>query len=498
MHAQGKSCRFIGQYLEMSRNTVSKYLELSKISGYTTEGLLKLTDEQLNDIINPDVKANPQKRAELEKLFPVFDQKLRRTGMTKTKLWAEYRKEYPDGYKSTQFLKYYNQWRKAKKPTLRMIHKPGDKMFVDYTGQKMRIVDKVTGEKTEVEVFVAVLGASQYTYIEASPSQRLEDFVKSVENALHFFGGVPEAIVPDNLKSAVTKSHRYEPKVNESFNYFAEHYATFIFPARAYKPKDKALAENAVGISYSKIFAPLDKKVFFTLEALNKGILELLEEYNATPLSKLEYSRKDLFDDYEREILSPLPPARYDMKYTNPSTVYQNCHVYLREDKHYYSVPYMYLGKTVKVVYTQNLVEIYYKYKLLTTHERDRTVQGFTTRVEHLPEKHQHFLNRSPEKFIKSADKVGTYTRELIIKILETSRYADQAYRSCAGVLRMQNKVGNIRLDNACRRALEFEAYTCTVIERILAKDLDRYPETCSTNKKLPDHKNIRGDQDYK
>jgi transposase len=473
-------------------------LELSKISGYTIDGLLKLTDEQLNDIINPGINANPQRLVELKKLFPVFDQKLRRPGMTKTKLWAENYKEYPDGYCSTQFLKYYNQWRKAKKPTLRMIHKPGDKMYIDYTGQKMRIIDKVTGEKTEVEVFVAILGASQYTYVEASGSQRLEYFIKSVENALHYFGGVPEVIVPDNLKSAVTKSHRYEPKVNESFNNFAEHYATFIFPARAYKPKDKALAENAVGISYSKIFAPLDKKVFFTLEALNKGILELLVEYNSTPLAKLESSRKELFDEYERATLSPLPPTRYDMRYTNPSTVYQNCHVYLREDKHYYSVPYMYLGKTVKVVYTQNLVEIYYKYKLLTTHGRDRTIQGFTTRVEHLHEQHQYFLNQSPEKFIESADKVGTYTREMIIKILETSHYADQAYRSCAGVLRLQNRVGNIRLENACRRALEFEAYTCTVVERILAKDLDKYPEPGSTNKKLPNHKNIRGEKGYK
>lgn len=498
MHAQGKSRRFISQYLGLSRNTVSKYLDLAKVSGYTTEGLLQLTEEQLNDVINPVVSPNPQKLEQLEKLFPLLDQRLRRTGMTKTKLWAEYRREHPDGYSSTQFLKYYNQWRNAKKPTLRMIHKPGDKMYVDYAGQKMRIVDKLTGEKTEVEVFVAVLGASQYTYLEASKSQKLEDFIISVENALHFFGGVPKAIVPDNLKSAVTKAHRFEPKVNESFNYFAEHYATFIFPARVRKPKDKAHAERAVGISYSRIYAPLDKKVFFTLEALNKAILELLEEYNSSPLSKLESSRKELFEGYEKKELSPLPPFRYDMKYSNPSTVYQNCHVYLREDKHYYSVPYMYLGKRVKVVYTQHLVEIYYKYKLLATHERDRTIQGFTTKVEHLPEKHQHYMDQSPEKFIEDADSVGTFTRELIMKILETSRYVDQAYRSCSGVLRLKNKVGNIRLENACRRALEFEAYNCTVVENILARDLDKYSEPGSTNKKLPNHKNIRGKEDYK
>jgi len=498
LHGQGKSDRFIAEYLGLSRNTVSKYIGLFKVSGYTIDGLLCLNDEQLNDIVNPIVSTRPQKAIDLEKLFPVLDQKLRRAGMTKQKVWEEYRKDHPEGYRYTQFRHYYNLWRDAKKPSMRMIHKPGDKMYIDYTGHKMRLVDKLSGKKTEVEIFVAVLGASQYTYIEASPSQKKEDFIKSVENALHFFDGVPEAIVPDNLKSAVTKPNRYEPTLNESFYYFAEHYATVIFPARVRKPKDKALAENAVGISYSRIFAPLDKKVFFNLKSLNEAIWEKLEEYNATPLTNRENSRKELFEEFEKEALNPLPPTRYDMKYSNPGTVYKNYHVYLREDKHYYSVPYQYIGKKVKVVYTQDLVEVYYKYTLIAFHGRNRTPQGFTTIKDHMPSKHQHYANQSPERFIKQADEIGTHTRRMVMRILETSRYAESAYRSCSGLFNLSKKVGNVRLENACRRALEFEVYTYEVVKNILAKDMDKYHESDPKIKQLPKHGNIRGKKNYK
>ena len=226
--------------------------------------------------------------------------------------------------------------------------------------------------------------------------------------------------------------------------------------------------------------------------------MEKLEEYNGSPLTNLESSRKDLFEEIEKEALSPLPPTRYDMKYSNPGTVHKNCHVYLREDKHYYSVPYQYLGKKVKVVYTQNLVDIYYNYKLIASHERERSVQGFTTNTEHLPSKHQYIVNQSPERFIKQADEIGTYTRQMVIRILETSRYADAAFRSCSGIINLSRKVGIVRLENACRRALEFDVYTYKVVESILAKELDRYPEPEKKVKNLPKHNNIRGKQNYK
>lgn len=498
LHGQGKSDRFIADYLGISRNTVSKYLGLFRVSGYTIDGLLCLNDEQLDGIINPVSTPRPAKAVELEAFFPILDQKLRRKGMTKQKVWEEYRKDHPGGYSFTQFRDYYNQWRDAKKPSFRMVHKPGDKMYVDYTGQKLRIVDKLSGEKREVEVYVAVLGASQYTYIEASASQKKEDFILSTERALHFFGGVPDAIVPDNLKSAVTTPDRYEPLLNETYYYFAEHYATVIFPARVRKPKDKALAENAVGISYSKIFAPLQKKVFFPLESLNEAIWEMLKEYNAAPLSNRESSRLELFEELDKKAHNPLPPTRYDMKYSNPGTVHKTYHVYLREDKHYYSVPYQYIGKKVKVTYTHNHVEVYYNYKLIASHNRDRTPQGYTTNKEHMPSKHQHYANRSPEVYLKQADEIGTYTREMVMRILETSRYPDAAYRSCSGLINLSRKVGGVRLENACKRALEFEVYTYKVVETILAKEMDRYREADPKIKQLPKHKNIRGKNNYK
>lgn len=498
LYQSGKSKRFIAEYLGISRNTVNKYLDLVVLSGQSLEVLLQKSDQELNRIFESKVINKPKKLVELEKLFPLIDKELKRPGVTKQVLWERYIKNHPEGYKSTQFMHYYNVWKRSSSPTLHLNHKAGEMLFIDFTGHKMRIADKQTGEKTEVEVFVAVLGASRYTYVEACPSQKKEDFLRCVENALHYMGGVPEALVPDNLKSAVTKADRYEPMVNETFLDFAEHYETVVYPARVRKPKDKSLVENAVGIAYERIFAPLGRRTFFNLESLNNAIYSKLDELNSITLTRRTRSRKDLFEEIEKPMLKPLPAHRYKIRQYALGTVYKNCHVYLQKDRHYYSVPYYYLGKKVKIIYTQDEVKIYYNYNLIAEHQRDTTEEEYTTVPEHLPEKHQYILELSPEKLIDEADKIGTYTRELIIKILEEGNYPRSAFRSCSGIINLARKVNPLRVENACKRAIEFRAHNYRMVRTILEKGLDRIIDEDPPSIQLPDHKNIRGKRNYK
>lgn len=498
LHESGKSKRFIAEYLGISRNTVTKYLDFYKVCGKNYEEINELTDQQLEDMFEPQVKELPEKLKVLQELFPVIDQKLKRPGMTKQRAWEEYLQDHPDGYGSTQFCHYFNLWKKSSSVTMHMTHKAGDKMFIDFTGRKLAITDKKTGEKTQLEVFAAILGASQYTYVEAVRSQKKEDFISCVENALHFFGGVPQAIVPDNLRSAVTSANRYEPVLNETFKDFADHYQTIVYPTRIRKPKDKSLVEGVVKIIYRRIFAKLDKKTFYDLESLNLAILKELAAHNDTPLTGRKYSRKDLFEQMEKNILNSLPAQPYHMKEFAMGTVYKNSHVYLARDKHYYSVPYYYLRKKVKIIYTQEIVEIYYNYKRIAVHDRDRQPHGYTTITDHLPESHQYVKELSPEKLIKEADEIGVNTRELIIKILEEGSYPAQAHSSCSGVIGFASKVGAVRVENACKRALDYGQHTYTVIKNILEKGLDKLLDETQDHVILPEHKNIRGKQNYK
>lgn len=498
LHQSGKSKRFIAEYLDISRNTVTKYLDFFNVCGRTYEEIIKLSDKQIEDLFEPQVRQIPVKLKQLQGLFPVIDQKLRRPGMTKQKAWEEYKKDHPDGYLITQFCHYYNLWKKSSSSTLHMTHKAGDKMFIDFTGRKLHIVDRKTGEKTSMEVFVAILGASQYTYVEATRSQKKEDFIGGVENALHYFGGVPEAIVPDNLKSAVTTANRYEPVLNETFKDFADHYQTVVYPTRIRKPKDKSLVEGVVRIIYQRIFTRLDKRTFQSLEQLNLAILKELSNHNNTVLTGRKFSRKNLFEQMEMNILAPLPASPYLMKEYAMGTVYKNSHVYLSKDKHYYSVPYYYLRKKVKIIYSQNKVEIYYKYKSIAIHDRNRTPNQYTTVTDHLPESHRYIKEINPEKLISQADEIGVNTRELIIKLLEEISYPDQAFRSCSGVIGLAGKVGAVRVEKACKRALDYGQHTYTVVKNILERGLDRITDEDQDHISLPDHENIRGKQNYK
>ena len=399
-HTSGVSKRRISQQLGISRNTVAKYIDFFKPYRLTAYEVEKMTLEELHGLFKADQRPKSPKLVELQRYFPYFDKEIRKTGVTLQLLWEEYYAKHPDGFRLSQFKYWYAEWQKETSPVMRMEHKAGDKLFIDFTGKKLTIVERDTGELKELEVFVCILGSSQYTYVEACASQKLEDFIRCTENPLWFYGGVPRALVPDNLKSAVTKSSRYEPKVNEVFADFAEHYETAVLPTRTYRPRDKAIVENAVRIIYTRVFAPLRNETFHSVADINTAIRELLEKHKDMSFRGREYSRRSLFLEVESRELMPLPEKRYEIKRYAQATVHKNSHIYLGRDKHYYSVHYRHIGKQVKLVYTDSMVEVYHKHERLAVHRRNRKRYGYTTLAGHMPSHHRFVSEWSSERFI--------------------------------------------------------------------------------------------------
>lgn len=376
-------------------------------------------------------------------------------------------------------------------------HKVGDKMFVDFTGKKLEIVDESTGEINEVEVFVAILGSSQLTYVEAVRSQKKGDWIRANENAFQYFGGATHAITPDCLKSAVTKGNRYEPDINPDYNDFAVHYGTVVIPARPNRPKDKSLVENAVKITYQRIFAPLRDRVFFTLEELNEAIRDLLEEHNNRLMQKMKISRRQLFEETERNALLPLPVERYEFKRFQKAKVQFNYHVYLKEDKHYYSVPYRYKGREIRLIYTDFAVEMFHANIRIARHARNCTPHRYTTATEHMPSHHRFLLEWNPERIMRWAEESGEYVCEAAQSILNSRKHPEQTFKSCLGLISLSKKYGMFRLNQACRRALDFGGCSYRTVSNILEKNLDGVEEEESVAAILPDHENIRGGEYY-
>ncbi|HXD91935.1 MAG TPA: IS21 family transposase, partial [Bacteroidia bacterium] len=344
------------------RNVLKNIIDEFKKSKLTFNEINELNDNDLEDLFSKVNKVESDEKIKvLTNLFPYIDRELKRKGVTRNLLWDEYKKKHPDGVGISYFNTYFQLWKAMSVPAMRREHKAGDKMYIDFAGEKMTLIDKPTNTEKKVEVFVAILGASQLTYVEAVMSQKKEDFIPTCENALHFYGGVPAAIVPDNLRSAVTRSHRYEPTINETFADFAEHYNTTILPARAYKPKDKALVESAIRIIYTRVYAVLRDEKFYCIDDLNKAIGIAVEEHNNQILTGKDYSRRQQFENVEKQALLPLPLLRYELKKQVITTVGKHGHVCLSQDKHYYSVPYRLIGKRVKVMYTRYNVEIFYE-----------------------------------------------------------------------------------------------------------------------------------------
>ncbi|MGB8491454.1 MAG: IS21 family transposase [Bacteroidales bacterium] len=497
LYTQGEKKLKISSLTGISRNTLKKYLKIYLRLGLTAKDIEALSDRELDRLFGENLVPEPcEKYKTLEAFFPAIEKQLRRRGVTRETLWEGYIAVHPDGYKLSQFKYHYQQWLKRTNPVMHIEHLSGDKMYIDFAGEKLNIVDEETGEITEAEVFISVLGASQLTYVEAVLSQRKEDFITCCEHALSYYGGVPRAIVPDNLKSAVIKSSPYEPTLNQAFENFALHYSTTILPARSYKPKDKSLVEGAVRIAYRRIYAQLDGRIFHTLEELNLAIWEALEIYNNTKFSHRPYTRRQMFEEIERSELGKLPPLLFELKRQQYSTVAVNGHICLREDKHYYSVPYGYIGKKVKTMYSTTHVEIFYNYVLIASHKRDRKPYGYTTNPDHLASTHRYLSEWNPERFIKWAESIDSVVRQFIMSLMDSKSHPEQAYKACQGVLGFERKVGRERLINACKRATEYENYSYHAIKSILENKYDMLTTTEITGG-IPAHENIRGKNYY-
>lgn len=497
LKAQEISNRQVALSLNITRKTVNKYVKRIEQLDLNYQNLLLYEEMRLDELFEKpvclSVEDNPKDI--LWTWMQYIEKELKRVGVTRWNLWAEYKNKHPGGYSYSTFCSEYQRWQDQHGVVMHFEHKAGDKLYVDYTGKKLEIVNRQTGEITVVEVLVAVLGASQYTYVEATKTQKKEDFMGAIENALHYFGGVPGAIVPDNLKSAVTKASKYEPRLNETFEDFALHYQTTILPTRARKPRDKALVEGAVNIVYNRIFSVIRNTLFFNLPELNMAIWELQKNYNSINFKGKDHSRKDLFDQIEKKALTPLPMERYEFKQYALVTVLKSSHIWLLEDKHYYSVHYKYLGQKVKLIYTISRIEIYYKSERIAFHQRNIQPYKYTTVREHMPSAHNFVSDWNPEKFLSWASDVGVETKDLIEKILQSKQHPEQAYKSCAGILSFSKKVGHERLNNACGRAIYYKSYNYMSIKNILDKSLDK-EQIGEQQYILPLHDNIRG-KDY-
>ena len=499
LHSQGKGTKAIASLLGMSRTTVKKYLSRFKESGMEPEQALGLSDQDLSCLLqDKEPPVVNDRLATLEKLLPTYCKRLKRKGVTREMLYREYKERHPEGYSRSRFCDYLMRHQVANSVVMHLEHKAGDKLFIDFAGKKLSIVNKDSGEILPVEVFVAILPCSQLTYVEAVATQKKEDLITACEHTLQYIEGVPQVIVPDNLKAAVTKSSKYEAVINDDFADFADHYGCSVIPTRAYRPRDKALVEGAVKLIYRSIYLRIEERIFHDLPTLNAAIRVALEVHNNAPFSGRSYSRRDQFEEIERMTLGKLNPISYELKKQALATVQKNGHIRLGEDAHYYSVPCKYIGKKVKVLYTSSLIEVYYRYEKIAEHPRSYSRFRYTTDPEHLASHHRAYTEWNAEKFIAEATAIHKDVGTYITKVIESKSHPEQAYKSVMGILSFARRVGEKRLINACRWADSYGLYSYPAVETILNNRQDEIPleEDVPEDKFTPEHKNIRG-KDY-
>lgn len=487
----GLSHRTIARSLGVSVGAVGGTAVRAKRGKVDCEQLAVLTDEALEERLY-GVRPIPGASGErpLPNYAEVHAERLR-PGVTLALLHYEYQQENAGGYGYTQFCEYYSRWLDQHALTMRQDHLAGDKMFVDYSGKKPAIVDVRTGERIEVELFVAVLGASNHTYAEATYTQRVPDFVASHGRAFEYFGGVTAAIVPDQLKSAVVTASKYEPGLQRSYEDMAEHYGTAIVPARPRKPRDKAKVEVAVQVVQRWILARMRKQTFFSLDELNGRIRELLSELADRRMRRFGMSRRELFERTDRPALRPLPASPYVLGAWSGATVGSDYHVEV--DGHWYSVSQRQVGQQVEMRATANTVEVLLRGERIAVHVRGHDVGGKTTNPDHLPVAHRKHLEWTPERIHVWAAEIGSAATALVAAILDARPHPEQGHRSCLGLLRLQKRYGSDRLERGCARALYAGARSYTHVSAILKAGLDRLDLVPSAEPLPVVHENLRG-----
>jgi transposase len=487
----GLSARQVAASVQIARSSVGEYerrLGAAGLSWPLPEGL---SDAELERrLFPPPPPVAPDTRPVPD--WAVVHEELRRPGVTMMLLWEEYRAAHPEGFAYSWFCEHYRAWAGKLDVVMRQSHRAGEKLFVDYAGQTVELIDRASGEVRTAQIFVAVLGASNYTYAEATWTQGLSDWIGAHVRALAYFGGVPEIVVPDNLRSGVSRASRYEPDLNPTYAELAAHYGVAVVPARVRRPRDKAKAEVGVQVVERWILAALRQRSFFSLAELNEAIAALLERLNARPFKKLPGSRREAFAKLDRPALRPLPASPYVYATWKRVRVHIDYHVEL--EGHYYSVPYALVKQSLEARLTERTVELFHKGARVASHRRSEYKGRHTTVPEHMPKTHREYAAWTPQRLVRWAEQTGPATAAVIGHILGTRPHPQQGFRSCLGILRLGQTYGAERLEAACRRALHLNACRYKSIASILERGLDRQPLPEPQALELPSaHDHIRG-----
>jgi len=494
---QGVKNRKISQLLGINRNTVNAYVKMLKNLSSSYDELLGLDDASLEALLTQKSEKSNPRYEQLTAQFEHIYKELKKPGATMHALWKAYIAQHPDGYGYTQFTQYYREWAQSHEVSYKLTHYAGEKLFVDYAGKKLPIVDRQTGEIKYVEVSVAILPASQMIFVEASHSQQKEDFINSLTHALNFYGGAPQAIVCDNLKAAVIQANKHEPVINKSLKDFGLYYNSAIAPTRPYKPQDKALVENAVRLVYQHIFYPLNQQTFFSLKELNEAITPFLERLNERMFSQVNYSRRELFHSVEKPYLQALPATDYEIRHFKRAKIQKMGHIFLGDDKHYYSVPYQYIGRRVEVRYSRSTVEIYYNNHRLCTHKRNYQPGKYTTDKQHLPSTHQDYNDWNPDYFRQKAVKIGDYTAEYVTRLIQQYAYPEHGYKQAQGIIQLTKEYDQNRIEQACKSGLTVTRYSYHTIKTILKNGTEQLERSFDEETHIPSHDNVRGPEAY-
>jgi transposase len=490
------SSRQVARSCHIGRKTIHDYLQRAKRAGLSWPLPDELDDAALERLLFPPTTAASKHSRAVPDWPTVHEELKRHKHLSLFLLWEEYKQKHPEGYQYTWFSQHYRKWQGKLNVVMRQEHRAGEKVFVDYAGQTVAVIDPGTGKARAAQVFVGVLGASNYTFAEATWTQTLPDWTGSHVRMFEYFGGVPELVVPDNLKSGITQPHRYEPDLNPTYQDLAEHYGVAVLPARVVKPRDKAKVEAGVLVVERWILARLRNRSFFSLTQLNSAIRQLLEQLNQKPFKKLPGSRRSVFESLDKPALRALPCEAYEYAEWRKARV--NIDYHLEVQGHYYSVPYQLCKQQLDVRLTAKTIECFNKGKRVASHVRSYQKGKHTTLKAHMPKAHQQYLEWTPQRMLNWAEKTGSYTAELIETILNSRPHPQQGFRSALGILRLSKAYGSERLESACKRALILHSYSYKSIASILKSGLDQKPlVTPQATTLLSDHSHIRGYKYY-
>jgi transposase len=482
--------RAIAQACGLGLGTVSTYLQRATAAGLTWP----LAEDVDDAALEARLFARPSGPATAERVLPdwaALHLELKQPGVTLMLLWQEYRAQQARGYAYSQFCERYRQWVRRLKPSMRQVHRAGEKLFVDFSGTRPHLIDPKTGEAIAVELFVGVLGASGLIYAEATRGQDLSSWVHAHVRMLDYFHGSPAVWVPDNLKSGVTRAHQYEPEINRTYRDLAEHYGAVVIPTRVARPKDKPKAEVSIQIAQRWVLAALRHRAFFTLADLNEAIGERIDAINDRPMKVVGVSRRTLFEQLDRPALKALPSTRYELaewKVCRPNIDY---HVAI--DHNFYSVPYQLIDESLEARFTAATVEVFFKSRRVAVHVRLTGRGRYATQVAHMPRAHRAHAEWTPSRLIAWAAQTGPATGRLVAGILERRPHPEQGYRACLGLMRLGRTHGAERLEAACQRAEQLRSYSFRTVEHILTHQQDRLPLDEPPARPALTHENLRG-----